>query len=77
MVQAPKLSSGGRCQPFLGCADDRVGAGKRGLDSTTCLSSVVSLSNPCMSAVFTERELEKDPLREVPDEPYELLDKTR
>ena len=27
--------------------------------------------------VFTESELEKDPLREVPAEPYELLDKTR
>ena len=28
-------------------------------------------------AVFTESELEKDPLRDVPAEPYELLDKTR
>lgn len=28
-------------------------------------------------AVFTENELEKDPLKEVPAEPYELLDKTR
>lgn len=28
-------------------------------------------------AVFTESELEKDPLRNVPAEPYELLDKTR
>lgn len=27
--------------------------------------------------MFTESELEKDPLREVPAEPYELLDKTR
>ena len=32
----------------------------------------------CMyTAVFTENELEKDPLKEVPAEPYELLDKTR
>eukprot|EP00891_Asterochloris_glomerata_P008633 jgi/Astpho2/8633/fgenesh1_pg.00126_%23_38_t len=30
-----------------------------------------------MDTVFTERELEKDPQREVADEPYELLDKTR
>ena len=28
-------------------------------------------------AVFTESELEKDPLKEVAAEPYELLDKTR
>lgn len=27
--------------------------------------------------MFTENELEKDPLKEVPAEPYELLDKTR
>lgn len=27
--------------------------------------------------MFTESELEKDPLKEVPSEPYELLDKTR
>jgi len=29
------------------------------------------------AAVFTENELEKDPLKEVPAEPSELLDKTR
>lgn len=29
------------------------------------------------TAVFTENELEKDPLKEVAAEPYELLDKTR
>ena len=27
--------------------------------------------------MFTENELEKDPLKEVAAEPYELLDKTR
>ena len=31
----------------------------------------------CVPAVFTENELEKDPLKEVAAEPYELLDKTR